>query len=298
MRLLHYNLPMQLPTEKQALLDEIIARLSAVPGVRGVALGGSYARGTQREGSDLDVALYYGESLPYEIEAIRRVAASISVAGAPDVTNFYGWGPWVNGGAWIHTVAGKVDFIYRSLDQVQRTIDEARGGVIHHDFDQQPSYGYYSVIYLAETKACLPLYDPEGRIAALKEQVQVYPPALKEKIVQSSLWLAEFSLVHASHFAESGDVYTTAGALTRTASYLTQALFALNETYFMTDKTAMKEIAAFPVSPAGYVERLAALLSRPGAAPKELAASTRAMHDLWSDVVSLTHGSYRPAFRL
>jgi hypothetical protein len=30
------------------------------------------------------------------------------------------------------------------------------------------------------------------------------------------------------------------------ASFLTQALFALNETYFMSDKTAVQEMATFP----------------------------------------------------
>jgi hypothetical protein len=78
-----------------------------------------------------------------------------------EVTGFYVWGAWVNGGGWIHTPSVKVDFLYRNLDQVQRTINEAEQGSIQHDFDQQPAYGFYSVIYLAETKICLPLYDPQ-----------------------------------------------------------------------------------------------------------------------------------------
>ena len=35
------------------------------------------------------------------------------------VTGMDEWGPWVNGGAWIQTPVGKVDFLYRNLDQVQ-----------------------------------------------------------------------------------------------------------------------------------------------------------------------------------
>lgn len=289
---------MQLPPEKQSLLDDMVARLSAVPGVRAIVLGGSYARGQQRPGSDLDIGLYYAEAAPFEIDAIRRVAAGFAPDGALTVTGFYEWGAWVNGGAWIHNPLSKVDFLYRNIDQVQRTIDDALRGVTHHDFDQQPAYGFYSVIYLGETFICQPLYDPQGVIARMKEQVAAYPPLLKEKVVAGSLWLAEFSLLHADGYAARGDVYTTTGALTRAASFLTQALFALNETYYMNDKTAMKEIAAFPIAPAGYVDALGDILARPGRTSADLQGATRALRGLWSGVVALTGGAYQPAFQV
>ncbi|MCL4559749.1 MAG: nucleotidyltransferase domain-containing protein [Chloroflexi bacterium] len=267
-----------LPVEKQALLDALVESLSAVQGVRAVVLGGSYARGTQRPDSDLDIGLYYREDQPFSVEDVRRVAGSISANAAPVVTDFYGWGPWVNGGAWIQTAAGKVDFLYRNIEQVERTIREARQGISHHDFDQQPAFGFYSVIYLAETRICLPLYDPDGTIARLKTQVAVYPPLLKKKIVSDSLWLAEFTLAHANQYAKRGDVYCAVGAFTRILSYLPQALFALNETYFLNDKTAMAEIAAFSIRPKDFVARLSGLLAHPGQTPEELVDSTRAIY--------------------
>jgi predicted nucleotidyltransferase len=289
---------MIISAEKQTLLNTIVARLSEVPGVKAVVLGGSYARGTQHENSDLDVGIYYSEGEPFQIEDIRRVAASISAEGTPDVADFYQWGRWVNGGAWIHTLSGKVDFIYRNLDHVRHAIDDAKQGVTHHDFDQQPAFGFYSVIYLAETQVCLPLWDPQGAIARLKAEVAVYPPLLKEKAVASTLWMAEFSLLHAAAFAAAGNAYATIGTLTRVTSYLTQALFALNETYFMSDKTAMKEIAVFPILPTAYVEQLSNILAHPGLTSADLLASTLALHELWAGVVALTGGSYQPAFRL
>lgn len=297
---------MTLPSDKQALLDVVTARLSAVPGVVAVVLGGSYARGTERPDSDLDVAIYYAEQSPFAIEDIRSVASEISIGGSPDVTDFYGWGPWVNGGAWIRTAAGKVDFIYRNLDQVRRTIDDAVRGITSHDFNQQPAFGFYSVIYLGETHACVPMHDPFGHIASLKQLVEVYPPALKEKTITSNLWLAEFSMVHAAGYAERGDAYAVSGALTRTAAFLTQVLFALNETYFLNDKTAMTEIdagfhAARPRVPAGYVQRLSRVLGHLGETPADLAASTRALRDLWASVVALAEESgtsYRPFFKM
>jgi predicted nucleotidyltransferase len=297
---------MTLPPEKQAQLDAIAARLSSVPGVVAIALGGSFARGTARPDSDLDVAIYYEERRPFAIEDIRAIATAFSIAGPPDVTDFYGWGAWVNGGAWIRTDAGKVDFIYRNLDQVRRTIDDAVRGITNHDFNQQPAFGFYSVTYLGETHVCVPLHDPAGHLAALKKQVAAYPPVLKEKTVLSSLWLAEFSLAHAVGYAERGDGYAVAGALTRTAAFLTQVLFALNETYFLSDKTALAEIGAGfhrarPLVPSGYPERLRGVLGHLGETPAELAASTGSVRELWASVVGLAGDEglrYRPFFTL
>lgn len=288
---------MNIPPDKQALLDKITGLLSAVPGVAALALGGSYARGTARPDSDLDVGLYYHEAAPFDLDAIRKIGAELAPADPPDVTDFYGWGAWVNGGAWIHTPAGKVDFIYRNIEQVQRAIDDAQRGITQHDFDQQPAYGFYSVIYLGETRANVPLFDPSGVLARLKEQVEQYPPLLKHKVAAGNLWMAEFSLLHADGFARAGNVYTTAGALTRAASFLTQALFALNETYFITDKTAVQEIAGFARAPLRYGERLADVLGAVGRTPQELERSVQLLRGLWREVAALDEG-YRPSFRV
>lgn len=79
---------------------------------------------------------------------------------------------------------------------------------------------------------------------------------------------------------------------------MTQALFALNETYFMSDKTALQEIAAFPLRPEDYAEKLSAVLGQPGLTAMELQQAARDLHALWVEVVDLTAGAYRPAFRV
>lgn len=289
---------MNLPPLKQQLLDQTLSLLTAVPGVRAIVLGGSYARGTARPDSDLDIGIYYSETAPFAIADIQQAAARLSGQVDQAVTDFYTWGAWVNGGGWIHTPVSKVDFLYRNLEQVQRTIQEAQQGITQHDFDQQPAYGFYSVIYLAETKACLPLYDPQGIIQQLKAQVASYPPLLKQKTVSGTLWMAEFSLLHADGYASAGNVYAAVGTLARVASFLTQALFALNETYFMSDKTAVQEMAAFALLPPHYLDRLSAVLGHPGQTALDLQASVRDLRALWSDVVRLTQGAYQPAFKI
>jgi hypothetical protein len=291
------NTPNNIPPEKLALLEALTRQLAATAGVKAVVLGGSYARGRQNAASDLDIGVYYSDAAPFSIEDIRQIAGAAAEQNAT-VTGFYEWGPWVNGGAWLHTPTGKVDFLYRSLDKVEKTIQEAMAGTTYFDYYQQPPYGFFSVIYLAETHVCLPLYDPQGHLARLKQMLAVYPPALKRKVVSEQLWIAEFTLSNAAGFAAKGDLYDTAGCLTRTASCLTQALFALNESYFITDKTAMAEIAAFPLAPQGYVEQLAAILSHPGQTSAELTATVGRLHAAWQMVANLAGSLYKPMFNL
>lgn len=284
------------PEPKRLLLQQLTGQLSGIPGMAAVVLGGSYASGTQHDSSDLDIGLYYREAKPFSIGDIRRVADGVSAERPATVTDFYEWGAWVNGGAWIFTGVGKVDFLYRNLDQVERTINEANRGIVHHDYDQQPAFGFYSVIYLAETQICIPLSDPDGLIAGLKRRVEVYPSRLKENIIAGSLWSSEFTLKHARMFAGQGDVYSTAGCLTRAASSLTQALFALNGKYFIRDKKAMDDLAAFPVLPAEYVQRINRILGCPGETAQNLMRSVGAMEQVWQSVVALPGIGYRSKY--
>jgi hypothetical protein len=289
------NIPDSLPKEKRSFLEQLADALSRVPAVTAVVLGGSYAGGTQHSASDLDVGLYYVEARPFAVEEIKRLARSISLSGSlPTVTGFYEWGAWVNGGAWIQTEVGKVDFLYRNLDQVQKTIQEAHQGIFRHDYDQQPTHGFYSVGYLAETKICVPLYDPEFRIAELKKQVEIYPPRLKQKIILDSLWGAEFALKFARSFAEQADIYNTAGCLTRVAAHLTQALFALNEKYFLSDKKVMETMASFRILPDGYVKQILDILACPGETRTDLNHTVARLELAWQSVRALTGEIYQP----
>lgn len=287
-----------LSSQKQFILNQLVDELRAVPGIAAIVLGGSYASGTFHEASDLDIGLYYFEARPFSIADIRRVAENASARDQVTVTGFYEWGAWVNGGAWVHTPHGKVDFLYRNIERVLRTIAEAQEGISRHDYDQQPTHGFFSVIYLAETQICIPLHDPDGVISELKRSVEIYPPKLKEKTIADSLWSAEFTLLHARGFAAQGDVYNTVGCLTRAASNLTQALFALNGKYFQRDKKVMETIAAFPILPSGYVHELNRILAHAGETADELMVAVRGLENLWRSVVYLNGGQYEPKFIL
>jgi hypothetical protein len=277
--------------QRAQLVQSLAEELASIPGMAAIVLGGSYAEGTHTAASDLDMGLYYRAGSPFAIEAVRGVAQR-HAEQPPTVTGFYEWGAWVNGGAWIQTAAGKVDFLYRNLDQVEQTIAEAQEGIVRHDYSQQPTFGFFSVMYLAETRICRPLFDPAGVLTQLKARVAVYPPALKRRVVADSLWSTEFTLLHADTHAARGDVYNTTGCLARCASNLTQALFALNETYFLTDKRALPTIARFALQPEQYGERLRAVLACAGSDATTLQSSVAAVRQLWRETCGLAGDLY------
>ncbi len=291
--------PLSLPPAKQRVLEQAVAGLSRVPNVAAVVLGGSYASGAQHSTSDVDIGVYYHEAAPFSIDEIKHVAGTLARPGAlPTVTGFYEWGRWVNGGAWIDTEAGEVDFLYRNLDQVQQAIQDAQQGIVQHDYDQQPANGFYSVGYLAETQICVPLYDPASRIARLKQQVEPYPAKLKQQTVAGALWGAEFTLHFARGFAAQADVYSTVGCLVRAAAGLTQALFALNERYFLSDKRVMETLATFRVLPSGYVSQITRRLACPGGTAAELSETVAELEAAWRSVAALAGELYQPRFGL
>ena len=286
-------LPSTLPRAQREVVTSFGNRLCALPGVVALVLGGSHARGVARADSDVDLGLYYREEKPFAIDAVREVVADFQPEGEGVVTDFFEWGAWVNGGAWIDSAAGRVDLLYREVEHVQRVIEAAWAGEPVWDYAQQPTYGFHSVIYLAETRVCIPLFDPDGALAALKARVAEYPPALRAAIVQRRLWSAEFTLRHTRAHAGRGDVYNTAGCLTRIAGDLTQALFALNEEFFISDKGALDATEQFARRPADYAARLTCVLAAPGADAAALRVQVDASGALFAELVELAGPLYQ-----
>jgi hypothetical protein len=292
------DLPASLSADQRRVLADVVTGLRSVRFVSAIVLGGSHALGTPHADSDLDIGVYYSQVAPFAIDDIRTVVRNITHRNDSIVTGFYDWGRWVNGGAWLAVGPAKVDLLYRNIDQVEHAIVEARRGIWHEDYDQQPTYGFRSVTYLAEIDICVILHDANGRIAALKRQVAHYPDALRHTIVSDMLSSVELTLIAARDSARKGDVYNTAGCLTRIANHLTHALFALNETYYLNDKHALGAVDHFPHRPANYHRAIEAALASPGETPLALTASVDQLARLWSDVTLLAADLYTPKYHV
>jgi predicted nucleotidyltransferase len=260
--------------EQHELVSSLSKRLGAIRGIKAVVLGGSHARGRAQPGSDIDLGLLYSETAPFAIQSVRELAEVINDTAGPVVTDFYQWGPWVNGGAWLTIGGQRVDFVYRSLEHLERVIADAEAGRYEVHYAQQPPFGFFSGTYLGEIAVCIPLFDPEGRLDVLKRRVAEYPEALRRALVQDYLWMAEFGLAaFAPKFATRSDVYGTASCLTCAVNQLVLALFALNGKYLINDKTALEEVAEFERAPREFGPRVQKTLAHLGASPAELLAA-------------------------
>ena len=284
------------PTQR-ALVDSLSRRLAEIPGVTAVVLGGSFARGAATADSDIDLGVVYREAAPFALEPLRALAAEVNDAPAPVVTRFYEWGPWVNGGAWLTIGGQRVDFLYRSIEHLERAIADAHAGKFEVHWGQQPPFGYLSATVLGELAICRPLFDPSGVVAELKRRVAPYPEALRRGLVQTQLWACEFALESfAPKFVQRGDVLHTAGTLARVARQLALVLFALNRRYLLSDKTALAEIARFELAPPEFGPRVTRALAQLGESPAELARAVDALGALVAETVDRCGALYQRPF--
>lgn len=289
----------QLSPEQLELVSSLANRLGAIRGITAVVLGGSHARGRARSGSDIDLGLLYSEAAPFSIQSVRELAEDVNDTHGPVVTDFYGWGPWVNGGAWLTIGGQRVDFLYRSLEHMERVIAEAEAGRYELHYAQQPPFGFFSGAYLGEIAVCIPLFDPEARLEVLKRRVANYLEAMRLAVVQDYLWQAELGLTaFAPKFAARSGAYGTAACLARAVNQLLLVLFALNRKYLMDDKTALAEVAEFERVPREFGRRVQQTIEHLGGSPEELNAAVESVVHLFRETVELTDGLYQSRFTL
>lgn len=265
----------------RALAARVAARLSEVDGVVAVALGGSCARPNADEHADVDLGIYYHPERPLAVEAVRVLAQELDSRGRPDaVTEVGAWGPWINGGAWLRIDGRRVDWLYRDLGRVATTIEDCRAGRVTCDHQLGHPDGFHNHVYLAEVHYAVPLFDPLGALAGLKERVAEYPPALREALVAKHLFEAEFWLASCDRSTRRGDVFHVSGCLFRGAAALVQVLFAVNERWWINEKEGLRGVAALALRPAGFEDTVARVLACPGSTAEDLERSVADLHVL------------------
>ena len=275
----------------EILLQQIVEQLKNVQGLKAIVLGGSYASNAQRPDSDLDIGLYYIADQGLDIEHVRSIVRALNDFTDPVVTDLGGWGTWVNGGAWLTIQDQRVDFLYRDLSFVASTIEDCCNGKVTSDYWQQPAYGFHNFMYCTETNICRPLYDPEHVIEILKAKVALYPPLLRQVISKNFLWSAKFTIENTVKAAVRGEVYLVTGALARTIHCLVQVLYALNETYYLSEKKLAADIDSFAIKPDNFLARIYTVLGATGTTSVRLQASqieTQKLHDEIAALVEQT----------
>jgi predicted nucleotidyltransferase len=266
--------------ETAALVEEMAGALVYVPGVVGVVLGGSRARGTHRPDSDWDLGLYYrGEP---DVAALAALAEDFTGEPVP-VAGPGGWGPWVDGGAWLTVDGTPVDWILRDLDRVGAVWADCRQG--RYEVGIQPGHplGFWSPCYPGEVAVGRLLSDTEGELAALQEQTRTYPEPLRKALVEAA-WEADFSVAAAAKSATAGDTLHVALCLSRAFGVLAQSLLAAHRVWCLNEKGALAAAARLPSAPQDFAARVDALLGGAGRTPEQLAATVRSAAGLVAEV--------------
>ena len=121
---------------------ELAGRLSKIPGVAAVALGGSGAGGTAIADSDWDFGLYYRDEI--RADDVRALGYEGTVVEAGE------WGRLLNGGARLTVEGQRVDLLYRDLDVVQHWLNEAEAGRYELDLVEGYLAGMASYVLVGE----------------------------------------------------------------------------------------------------------------------------------------------------
>ncbi|MGG3310820.1 nucleotidyltransferase domain-containing protein [Paenibacillus lautus] len=270
------------------IIQRITEELREVPGVIGVVLGGSRAKGTAKPDSDIDIGIYYDESQGFKVENIARVAQKLDDEHRDGIITSLGeWGAWVNGGGWLVIEGYHVDFLFRDVHRVSSIIDDCSAGLVSAHYQTGHPHAYLNVMYMGELAICRMLSDSDNRIQTLKAKTVPYPKTLKDAMVGFFTFEASFSLMLADKTAASDDITYVTGHCFRCISCLNQVLFAKNELYCINEKRAVAMIETFPIKPANYKQRLDQVITLLSSDTEKTKQATALLQELVAETEAL-----------
>ena len=267
----------------RVIIEDMASRLATVPGVVGVLLGGSRARGEHQPDSDWDLGVYYRGRL--DLGALGALAGpGIEVAGPG------GWGPWVNGGAWLRVEGVAVDWILRDLDRVEQVWADCCEGQYEVGMQVGHPLGFWSPCYAGELALGQILADPTRELREIQQRTAAYPERLREALMAGA-WEAPFLVQAAAKGAPRGDTLYVYLCLSRAIGVLVQAVFASDRRWCLNEKGALAAAERLPGAPADFGVRARDLLSAPGGTAELLAAAVTKAQVLAEETIAGLNGS-------
>ncbi|MEG0176630.1 MAG: nucleotidyltransferase domain-containing protein [Anaerorhabdus sp.] len=247
------------------MVDNIIElvgeKLSSLSYIECIVLGGSRARGTHTEDSDIDIGIYY-HSESFDLITINQLAAELDDEHRSNLIAPPGaWGNWVNGGGWLIIQGHHVDLILRDIKHVEQVMKDTNQGIVTANYQTGHPHGYISVMYRGELGISKILFARSDSFCELKKQAETYPSALQKGLTDFFMFEACFSLMFAKDNIDKDDISYVCGHCFRSISCLNQVLFAMNEEYCINEKKAVRMIGVFKIKPCGYKEKIDKIIS-------------------------------------
>jgi predicted nucleotidyltransferase len=211
--------------DDDAFTAHVADRLSVLPGVQAVTLGGSRAEGTHRPDSDWDFSVYYRGH--FDPQALRDI-------GWPgEVFEVGGWSKGVfNGGAWLEIDERRTDVHYRDLDVIDREIAASREGRFSIEPLMFHLAGIPTYLVLAELSA--------QRVLHGKLPTPEYPAALRQRALEVWWGRADATFGYARQYhARRGQLTQCAGLVAQAASQAGHAVLAARGEWITNEKTLL-----------------------------------------------------------
>ena len=165
------------------IIQSVTEKLSSLPYIEGIVLGGSRARGTHTEDSDIDIGIYYNQE-SFDLTAINQIATELDDENRNNLVVPPGaWGDWINGGGWLVMNGYHVDLILRHIKRVEQIIKDTEQGIVTANYQTGHPHGYISAMYRGELAISKIQYAKNESLCELKNQAEIYPGALKKSLI-------------------------------------------------------------------------------------------------------------------
>ena len=259
------------PPVVQSIFEEFIPICKQIAGDQryAISVGGSLGKGTWDSRSDIDFRLFTDR----EVQRPKQ---------RPEL--------WADCSAAIERWKERginIDGIWpRTVGEIDAAIDGwFRGEIVPVDL-VWTIWGYH---ILTDVYNQFVIEDPYHIIGGWKERLSVYPPALKQAILDKYVaslryWRTDY---HYAHKVERGDVVFLAGMTSKLVHEIIQILFALNETYFAGDGANLTFVEQFVIVPADFSARVGEILYP--CAPDPFKSQYAALMSLIDDVLALVN---------
>lgn len=248
-----------------AAMTPLIADL-ALGGDGAVALGGSRAKGWSDDRSDYDFRVYADGYKPREAPAWNRFEAAMH--------DWEAKGPRMDG-VWARSYGG-----------VQHDLDAWTGGTGVTKTFEWTIWGYHLPTDLAHQQI---ITDPQGRLAAWKQQLAVYPEALRASVIRQNMEILRYwsdDYHYASKVARR-DLVFLVGLTGKLANAILQVVFAYNRTYYPGDGWNLPMSQDLTQLPPDFHARMTAILE-PGRDPDGWARQREQLIGVIADLEVLT----------
>ncbi|MDP9313030.1 MAG: DUF4037 domain-containing protein [Chloroflexota bacterium] len=257
------------PSDIQAVIDDFLPICRELADGRyAVSIGGSRARKTSDELSDIDFRLFC-DSLVQEPDQGARFEEQLEAS----IQRWSRQGIIIDG-CWI-----------RKIEDIDAQLNQWRAGVIAPQELIWSVWGYH---LLSDIYQQTVVDDPFGVIGRWKEQLRQYPPMLKQALLQKHLesiryWRNDY---HYRNKVQRKDSVFLAGLTSKLVHDLIQILFALNETYYVGDGYNLVVVGQFRHVPHDFAAKVEAVLY-PGQATDVFEKQRSALLQLVDDVEEL-----------